>query len=229
MHLSLQHESMRPACASGSGCGIVGTSFASHAWVGAAMPGGSEATALAEAGSLPLTWLLAGLCLGLTIALIVLVRRGRARHADCLEQIETQRQSVRQEFLERQVAEECHRRLVDATGAVWWMTDAKGRVVEAQSSWEKYTGQVWPQYQAEGWLEALHPEDRPRIQAEWRQALAEGAICNVTGRIWHQASNRYRHVARLDQRPGRHRSRESGRGRDSGGQGGGRCCQPCQR
>jgi PAS domain S-box-containing protein len=94
-------------------------------------------------------------------------------------------------------SEERHRVLVAATTSVLWTTDARGAFVAPQPAWERYTGQTWDEHRGQGWIKALHPDDRARVQEQWAQARSERATYENEGRVWHAASARYRYcVAR---------------------------------
>ncbi|MEH0842360.1 PAS domain S-box protein [Micromonospora sp. CPCC 205711] len=96
----------------------------------------------------------------------------------------------------QQQSDQRFRTLVEASTAVVWTADATGAMVERQPSWEAFTGQRWEQYRDAGWGTALHPEDRPRIEAAWREALDTRApLYEAEGRLWHAASGGYRHFA----------------------------------
>jgi two-component system CheB/CheR fusion protein len=94
-------------------------------------------------------------------------------------------------------SEERYRSLVDVLTSVVWSTDADGRFVVPQLLWQAYTGQPWPEHSGQGWIEALHPEDRDPITEIWRRALDTREPYRSEGRLWHAESGRYRHfVAR---------------------------------
>ena len=67
-----------------------------------------------------------------------------------------------------------YRALVEATSAIVWYADAIGSVTDA-SQWTEITGQTREQYLGNGWLEAIHPEDRERTVGLWASALRENA------------------------------------------------------
>jgi two-component system, chemotaxis family, CheB/CheR fusion protein len=94
-------------------------------------------------------------------------------------------------------SEERYRSLVQAMSSVVWTTDAGGRFVELQPSWEEYTGQPWEEHRGEGWAAVIHPDDRERVEALWREALERKDRYRSEGRIWSAAGGEYRHfVAR---------------------------------
>ncbi|MHC4897712.1 MAG: ATP-binding protein [Planctomycetota bacterium] len=91
-------------------------------------------------------------------------------------------------------SEERYRSLVNATTSIVWTTDAAGRFVEPQSSFERHTGKPWIQHAGRGWIDALHPDDRDRIKAGWARVVAECKPQEIEGRVWHAASREYRHT-----------------------------------
>ena len=53
-------------------------------------------------------------------------------------------------------------------------SDAVGRCVYVNGHWSELTGISEAEALGEGWVNGLHPEDAPRVVAEWRRACAEG-------------------------------------------------------
>ena len=64
-----------------------------------------------------------------------------------------------------------HRVLAEATGSAAWVMPPSGGFESEEPGWEALTGQPFAAYQGSGWLDALHPDDRPRIAALWGQAV----------------------------------------------------------
>jgi PAS domain S-box-containing protein len=83
-----------------------------------------------------------------------------------------------------QYSERRHRLLLEATAAVVWHTDPNGRFIDEQPSWGRYTHQSFEEYRGLGWLNAIHPDDRPAVAELWQTA--------VTGRATFQAQARVR-------------------------------------
>jgi two-component system, cell cycle sensor histidine kinase and response regulator CckA len=118
--------------------------------------------------------------------------------------------SIKQEITEKKRAqeelarrEERYRALVTATTSVVWTTDPAGRFVEPQPSWQEYTGQAWDEHQGLGWIDALHPDDRPSVRVTWARARETGSFYETEGRVWCAATGGYRHfVARSAPVPG---------------------------
>ncbi len=65
-----------------------------------------------------------------------------------------------------------YRSLVLATAQVTWRGEPSGEIAEPQPTWEAFTGQTFAQYRGWGWLDAIHPDDRPILAERWRQAVA---------------------------------------------------------
>ncbi|MGH7229937.1 MAG: PAS domain S-box protein, partial [Nitrospiraceae bacterium] len=94
-------------------------------------------------------------------------------------------------------SEERYRSLTLAVTSIVWTTDAGGEFACPQRSWEAYTGQAWEEHKGFGWSQALHPDDRERVQQIWEQALAARMTYESEGRIWCAAAGAYRYfVAR---------------------------------
>lgn len=67
--------------------------------------------------------------------------------------------------------EERYRSLIAATAQLVWMTDAQGNVVEDIPTWRAFTGQTEEEIKGQGWINALHPEDRGPTSVVWAHAL----------------------------------------------------------
>ena len=86
------------------------------------------------------------------------------------------------------------RALVDASAEVLWTVGADGDALEDCPSWRAFTGQSVEQYRGFGWLDAVHPEDRERIAAQWRSAARGRSPFSIEYRI-HHVSGEWRWVA----------------------------------
>src|SRR5215470_14160630 len=75
------------------------------------------------------------------------------------------------------------KRLVEALPGVAWMSDAVGSVTYINDYWTELTGLTFEQSLGAGWLAAVHPDDGPRLGAEWNQAVLTGAL--------HESRHRY--------------------------------------
>lgn len=74
-----------------------------------------------------------------------------------------------------QESEQRFRSLVEATSQVVWVAVPGGFVVEDSPSWRAFTGQRFEELAGHGWLDAVHPEDHPRVRAAWRRAAESRA------------------------------------------------------
>ncbi len=86
--------------------------------------------------------------------------------------------SIKQDITEHKQAEEAlqkseeqYRSLAIATTQIIWQTDVNGEVVEDIPKWRDYTGQNEQEILGMGWINALHPADRPRTAEIWAQAV----------------------------------------------------------
>lgn len=83
------------------------------------------------------------------------------------------------------ISEQRFRALVQVTSQIVWTTDADGMIMEDSSSWRAFTGQSYDEWKGRGWLDALHPDDRERAHAAWRDAVENRAPYRVEYRIKH--------------------------------------------
>jgi PAS domain S-box-containing protein len=72
------------------------------------------------------------------------------------------------------------RALVDASAAAVWSTDARGPVTEDSPSWRAFTGQTSEQWLGTGWLEAVHPDERARVDSVSTRAKPDGVRCTAS-------------------------------------------------
>jgi PAS domain S-box-containing protein len=84
------------------------------------------------------------------------------------------------------------RALVDASAQIVWTTDAAGRPKEDSPSWRAFTGQRAEDWAKGGWLEAIHPEDAPRVAREWADAFASSTSYTAEYRLHHAGSGTWR-------------------------------------
>jgi PAS domain S-box-containing protein len=91
-------------------------------------------------------------------------------------------------------SEERFRALIEASAQIVWTRAGDGAALEDSPSWRAFTGQTYAEWQRFGWLNAIHPEDRPRIDALWRAALAEKTPVETEYRLRH-ASGEWRWTA----------------------------------
>ena len=70
-----------------------------------------------------------------------------------------------------QAREKRYSALTAAMAQLVWTTNAAGEVVEDIPSWRSFTGQNEEEVKGWGWAQALHPEDRDRVEGISKQAL----------------------------------------------------------
>ena len=73
-----------------------------------------------------------------------------------------------------------------------WQARSDGAFGDLQLAWENYTGQSWDQYAGHGWFDAIHPDDRARVQTSWSTACFETSGYECRARLWHAPSGDYR-------------------------------------
>ena len=84
---------------------------------------------------------------------------------------------------ELRASEERHRAFMAMTTLAVWTTAPNGDVVADIPGWRELTGQSPDQYRGFGWLETLHPDDKPRVLEDWQHALREGTPVDVEYRV----------------------------------------------
>ncbi|RYZ87697.1 MAG: PAS domain S-box protein, partial [Proteobacteria bacterium] len=85
------------------------------------------------------------------------------------------------------------RSLVSATSAILWNCPATGFFEDEQPDWERFTGQTFDEYQHEGWLSAVHPDDRDAAIVAWNYACRTLAPFELQHRLL-RADGEYRHM-----------------------------------
>ena len=73
---------------------------------------------------------------------------------------------------DRALVERRMQALIETTADIIWRTSADGEIDQPMPSWERFTGQSWREYRGRGWIEAVHPDDRARVDQVWRTAVA---------------------------------------------------------
>ncbi len=102
-------------------------------------------------------------------------------------------QELRQKDVDLARSEQRYRSLVKALTSVVWTTDAEGKFVVPQESWQAYTGQGWEEHREYGWVQALHPDDRESTPAVWQRSGLQSPPYESHGRIWSASAREYRH------------------------------------
>jgi PAS domain S-box-containing protein len=87
---------------------------------------------------------------------------------------------------------ERYRSLVQAGNQVVWVTDPSGQVSEDSPEWRWITGQSVAQYLSEGWLAAIHADDRDRVERDWLACIKTGTVFDGSYRVRTKTGS-YRH------------------------------------
>ena len=91
-------------------------------------------------------------------------------------------------------SEERFRSLIEASAAIVWTANPEGSLHRRQVAWSRFTGQDEAAYAGLGFLDAVHPEDRPHTRAAWSRAVTTLEPYATEHRI-RTASNAYRHMS----------------------------------
>jgi PAS domain S-box-containing protein len=75
-----------------------------------------------------------------------------------------------------------------------WSTDHQGQIRRQLPAWEAFTGQSFDAYAGAGWLDAVHPEDRPRVAHAWKSGVAGGGRVELAYRL-RRSDGAWRHIA----------------------------------
>src|SRR6266702_895615 len=89
-------------------------------------------------------------------------------------------------------SEERYRSLVQGGAQVVWVAAPDGAMKEDSPEWRWITGQSEEQYTGYGWLGSIHPEDRERVERDWRECVRTGKIFDDRYRIRTKGGS-YRH------------------------------------
>ncbi len=108
-----------------------------------------------------------------------------------LDRLDGQRRSAQTGIRE---SEERLRALIEASSQIVWTADPTGAAVDDSPSWRAFTGQSAEERGGFGFLDALHPNDRDRALADWRQAIASRKPLRAEYRVRH-ASGEWRWTA----------------------------------
>lgn len=76
-----------------------------------------------------------------------------------------------------------YRSLIEATAQIIWTTTPEGEMAGDQPGWSGFTGQTEAERRGQGWIDAVHPEDRAETQAKWRHAVATRSIFQMEHRV----------------------------------------------
>ena len=86
------------------------------------------------------------------------------------------------EIEELKASEKRCRALIETSTSLVWRGTPDGLVLEGWGK-DEYSGAFLEEYKGRGWLEFVHPEDRPRIAAEWEGQKAADDFKSVQYRL----------------------------------------------
>jgi len=86
------------------------------------------------------------------------------------------------------------RTLVNETNQMTWVTGLDGAIDSPVGDWTAFTGQSAEEMLGEGWLEVVHPDDRDRVAATWRDATSAGGVYECEYRL-RRADGEFRWMA----------------------------------
>jgi PAS domain S-box-containing protein len=89
-------------------------------------------------------------------------------------------------------SEERYRALVQGGAQIIWVASPDGEMLEDSAEWRWITGQTVEEFLGNGWLDSIHPEDRERVEREWRECLRSGRIFDDRFRMRARGGS-YRH------------------------------------
>lgn len=73
--------------------------------------------------------------------------------------------------------------LVESFAQAVWETDASGRAVVDSPSWRTHTGQSLEEWLGEGWVQAVHPDERDQARQQWQEAVQEQKAISAEFRL----------------------------------------------
>jgi len=110
-----------------------------------------------------------------------------AAHRETLAELEAARRDLMARVEERTralaLAKERFEALVMGSSQAAWTMSPAGVALEDSPSWRRATGQTVDGWLGRGWLDAVHPEDRSHLLAQWQQARTTKAVCAAEYRL----------------------------------------------
>ncbi|MCF6371306.1 sensor histidine kinase [Rhizobium halophilum] len=80
-------------------------------------------------------------------------------------------------------SEEHHRSLIELHPQTPWVASADGEIIEVGLQWTKLSGNPVNEATGRGWARSVHPDDRDRAEAAWREAVRSGQPFDIEFRI----------------------------------------------
>lgn len=91
-------------------------------------------------------------------------------------------------------SEERYRALTTTITELVWIADADGKVASDLPGWRAFTGQSIEEASGQGWLSAVHPDDRDRVAAAWARAVEAKSVFRIEHRV-RRHDGQYRYFA----------------------------------
>lgn len=88
--------------------------------------------------------------------------------------------AVSRELIE---TERRHQYLADALPLLVWTADAEGRLDYCNIRWLDFTGKTFEELRGDGWLDVVHPDDRPATVAKWNDSRRHGLTLHAEHRL----------------------------------------------
>jgi PAS domain S-box-containing protein len=85
-----------------------------------------------------------------------------------------------------------YRSLVQGGAQVVWVAAPDGSMKEDSPEWRLITGQSAEEFTGYGWLDSIHPEDKERVERDWRECVRTGKVFDDRYRVRTKAGS-YRH------------------------------------
>jgi PAS domain S-box-containing protein len=73
-------------------------------------------------------------------------------------------------------------RFIRGTAVATWLVEGDGYVMDVPE-WIELTGQTAAEAEGDGWMNAIHPEDVPRVRAAWQTAVVHHQHYNTDYRV----------------------------------------------
>ncbi len=103
----------------------------------------------------------------------------------CID-IEDRRQAEVERLVQVEAARQSEHRfrtLVQSVAAIVWRAAASGGLEIEQPGWARFTGQAFAEYSGDGWLAAVHPDDRAATMEAWSAAYSTTSRYQIEQRL----------------------------------------------
>ena len=80
-------------------------------------------------------------------------------------------------------SEQRFRNLVEASALATWETEPDGKILKDSPSWRSFSGQTYEEWIGEGWLQAIHPDDRAVVDRKWKEAVIRQHTFDIEYRL----------------------------------------------